>query len=336
MRNQDLIARRAEDAASSPRFRNTLGLPGTPRRRGCSPTIPTDDPRGIAASILDGLLLRLPATPSSASIPPPTASRPSPTLLQLIDDCPRPLRDPDPVLRPGPRHHARCARIEQGAPVDLVFQSIAGTEAANRSLRRRPRAAATRPTTAALSLAARHASATTSCISRPARARALSANAHHGVDQQTLRGPRLRRRARVLAAAGQHRRRLHRPGISLRRQADHPRRPRGPLLRQAARPAHGLRRLLHQPRRGRPGRHGRAADPARRRRRQLHHGRARAPTTSCSTTRPPRSTTRSTCAQALGLRPAPEFEAWLDRIGLAAGTPEAIPARLTPALAGLS
>ena len=89
---------------------------------------------------------------------------------------------------------------------------------------------------------------------------ALSADAHHGVDQQTMEARAYAVARAVRAAAGQYGRRLHRPGISLRRQADHPRRARGPFLRQAARPADGLRRLLHQPRRGRSGRHGRAAD----------------------------------------------------------------------------
>ena len=43
------------------RFRNTLGLPGCLSVR-LQPNHPTDDLRGIAASILDGLLSGLPAT----------------------------------------------------------------------------------------------------------------------------------------------------------------------------------------------------------------------------------------------------------------------------------
>ncbi len=59
------------------------------------------------------------------------------------------------------------------------------------------------------------------------------------------------------------------------------------------------------------------ADAARRRRRATSSWACRAPTTSCCSYRVDRrSTTRSTCAQLLGLRPAPEFEAWLQRHGM--------------------
>jgi ethanolamine ammonia-lyase large subunit len=74
------------------------------------------------------------------------------------------------------------------------------------------------------------------------------------------------------AAAGQYRRRLHRAGISLQRQADHPGRAGGPFLRQAARPADGVRYLLHQPCRSRSGRYGLAADAAGRGRRHFIMG----------------------------------------------------------------
>ena len=90
----------------------------------------------------------------------------------MLDELIAALRHPDAVLRARPRHHAASRRIERGAPVDLVFQSIAGTEAANAQLRRRPAAARRGAATAALVAEARHASATTSCTSRPARARA--------------------------------------------------------------------------------------------------------------------------------------------------------------------
>ena len=90
--------------------------------------------------------------------------------------------------------------------------------------------------------------------------RAVGRRALDGRRPADPRGARLRGGPPVRPAAGQHRRRVHRPGVPLRRQADHPRRAGGPLLRQAARPADGRRRLLHQPRRGRPGRHGHPAD----------------------------------------------------------------------------
>ena len=67
-------------------------------------------------------------------------------------------------------------------------------------------------------------------------------------------GAQLRARAPLPAVPGQHRRRLHRPRVPVRRAADHARRPRGPLHGQAARHPDGLRRLLHEPRRRRPER----------------------------------------------------------------------------------
>ncbi len=137
------------------------------------------------------------------------------------------------------------------------------------------------------------------------------------VDQQTLEARAYAVARDAGAAAGQHRRRLHRSRVPLRRQADHPGRAGGPLLRQAARAADGRGRLLHQPRRGRPGRHGHPAHAARRRRARRSSSPCPAPTTSCSATRACPSTTRSTSAQVLGLRPAPEFEAWLQQLGMA-------------------
>ena len=74
--------------------------------------------------------------------------------------------------------------IGKGAPVDLVFQSIAGTEVLTKASVSISRCSARRAMRRYRSIAA--PSATTSCISKPGRAPALSANAHHGADQQTL------------------------------------------------------------------------------------------------------------------------------------------------------
>ena len=69
---QDLIARRQPQSEVTTAFRTTIGLPGRLSVR-LQPNHPADDPRGIAASILDGLLLRRRRRRASASTRPPTA-----------------------------------------------------------------------------------------------------------------------------------------------------------------------------------------------------------------------------------------------------------------------
>lgn len=129
MRNQDLILVAAAATATAA-FRTTIGLPGTLATR-LQPNHPTDDPRGIAAAMLDGLLLGCgdaviginPATDS-----PQAAS----DLLHLLDDIRQ--RFAIPVQSCVLCHVTTTMElIERGAPVDLVFQSIAGTEGANAS-----------------------------------------------------------------------------------------------------------------------------------------------------------------------------------------------------------
>ncbi|WP_194835844.1 ethanolamine ammonia-lyase subunit EutB [Nocardia sp. XZ_19_369] len=127
MRNQDLIAvARAVEVTAG--FRTTVGLPGTLATR-LQPNHPTDDPRGIAAATLDGLLLGCgdaviginPATDS----PQATAE-----LLHLLDEVR--VRFDIPTQSCVLSHvTTTIGLIEAGAPVDLVFQSIAGTEGAN-------------------------------------------------------------------------------------------------------------------------------------------------------------------------------------------------------------
>ncbi|MFT3660077.1 MAG: ethanolamine ammonia-lyase subunit EutB [Gordonia sp. (in: high G+C Gram-positive bacteria)] len=129
MRNQDLIAvARAVEVRAA--FRTTIGTPGTLATR-LQPNHPTDDPRGIAAATLDGLLLGCgdaviginPATDS----PHATAD-----LLHLLDDIR--VRFEIPTQSCVLSHvTTTLGLIEKGAPVDLVFQSIAGTEGANRA-----------------------------------------------------------------------------------------------------------------------------------------------------------------------------------------------------------
>jgi ethanolamine ammonia-lyase large subunit len=180
MRNQDLIAvaRKCEVVSA---FRNTLGHHGTLAVR-IQPNHPTDDPTGIAASIIDGLLLGcgdavIGINPASDSVESQVL------LLQLIDELRE--RYAIPTQSCVLAHITNTlAAIERRAPVDLVFQSIAGTEAANRSfgidlaLLREGR-------DAGLSLG-RHTVGNNVMYFETGQGSALSAGAHHGVDQQTL------------------------------------------------------------------------------------------------------------------------------------------------------
>ena len=129
MRNQDLILV-ASAARVHSAFRTTIGLPGRIATR-LQPNHPTDDPRGIAAATLDGLLMGCgdaviginPATDS----PHATAD-----LLHLLDDIRQRFSIP---MQSCVLSHVTTTvdLISQGVPVDLVFQSIAGTEPANSS-----------------------------------------------------------------------------------------------------------------------------------------------------------------------------------------------------------
>ncbi|WP_406855218.1 ethanolamine ammonia-lyase subunit EutB [Alsobacter sp. KACC 23698] len=179
MRNQDLIAA-ARKCRVVKRFRNTIGLPGTMAVR-LQPNHPTDDRKGVAASILDGLLLGAgdaciginPASDNTAVIG---------DLMKLVDDVIARFEIPTQscVLT---HVTTTLELIRRGAPVDLVFQSVAGTQAANRSfgvdlaMLREAREAA-------LSLG-RGTVGSNVMYFETGQGSALSAGAHHGVDQQT-------------------------------------------------------------------------------------------------------------------------------------------------------
>ncbi len=179
MRNQDLILVAAKIRVVTA-FRCTIGLPGRLAVR-LQPNHPTDDARGIAAAVLDGLFYGagdavIGINPAGDNLPVILG------LLHLLDDF--------------RQHHAiptqtcvlthvtnTLAAIGRGAPVDLVFQSIAGTQAANAAF--------------GIDLALLHEAHTAAqALGRGTVGRnlmyfetgqgsALSANAHHGVDQQT-------------------------------------------------------------------------------------------------------------------------------------------------------
>ena len=163
------------------RFRNTIGLPGRLSVR-LQPNHPTDDPRGIAASVLDGLLLG--AGDAVIGINPATDS-PERTrdLLLLLDDIRRRLDIPTQTCVLA-HVSTTLGLIRQGAPVDLVFQSIAGTEAANRSFGI-CLADLAEARDAALALH-RGTIGDNVMYFETGQGSALSAGAHHDVDQQTL------------------------------------------------------------------------------------------------------------------------------------------------------
>ncbi len=199
MRNQDLILVAAKCEVIT-RFRSTLGRRGTLAVR-LQPNHPTDDPHGIAASTLDGLLYGCgdaciginPATDSPARVA---------ELLRLIDRLITTYAIPTQscVLA---HVTTQLAALRQGAPLDLMFQSIAGTEAANTSfginlallreahdaaisLKRHPAVSVPSLNSQPSTLNPLGASAPNVMYFETGQGSCLSANAHHGVDQQTL------------------------------------------------------------------------------------------------------------------------------------------------------
>jgi ethanolamine ammonia-lyase large subunit len=179
-RLQDLIAITSKCSVVTA-FRNTLGLSGRLAVR-LQPNHPTDDARGIAASIFDGLLLG--SGDAVIGINPATDSPQSAhALLTMLDELRVKLDVPTQscVLA-----HVTTTLdlIGRGAPVDLVFQSIAGTEAANKSFGI-DLALLGEARDAALSLH-RGTVGDNVMYFETGQGSALSANAHHGADQQTL------------------------------------------------------------------------------------------------------------------------------------------------------
>ena len=180
MRNQDLILA-ARKCSVVTRFRNTIGLPGRLAVR-LQPNHPTDDPRGIAASILDGLLYGAgdaviginPATDDPAKLL---------TLWRMLDELI--ARFDIPTQSCVLTHVTRqIEAIGRGAPVDLVFQSIGGSEALNRSFGI-DLALLREAQDAALGLK-RGTLGDNVMYFETGQGSGLSAGAHHGIDQQTL------------------------------------------------------------------------------------------------------------------------------------------------------
>ena len=180
MRNQDLILVAAKCQVVT-RFRNTLGLAGRLSVR-LQPNHHTDDARGVGAAIIDGLLYG--AGDAVIGVNPASDNfREISQILSLLDKVREKFDIPTQtcVLT----HVTTTLRaIEAGLPVDLVFQSIGGTEGVNRSF----------GVTAALLQEAHEAALSLQrgtvgnnvMYFETGQGSALSANASHGVDQQTI------------------------------------------------------------------------------------------------------------------------------------------------------
>ena len=179
-RIQDLVLI-AQKCRIVTKFRNTIGLKGRLSTR-LQPNHPTDDAAGIAASIVDGLMYGngdavIGINPATDSIPAVT------TLLNMLNDV---IARYDIPTQSCVLTHVTTSieAINRGAPVDLVFQSIAGTQAANSSFGI-SLATLREGHEAGLSLQ-RGTVGNNVMYFETGQGSALSANAHHGVDQQTL------------------------------------------------------------------------------------------------------------------------------------------------------
>jgi len=178
MRNADLIAVAAKCRVTTA-FRTTLGLPGRLATR-LQPNHPTDDLAGIAASTLDGLLYG--AGDAVIGVNPATDSVTGAiALLRMIEDLR--LRYDIPTQTCVLTHITNSLEmINRGAPVDLVFQSIAGTQTANTGF----------GVTLALLEEARQAALSLGrggdnvMYFETGQGAALSSGGHHGLDQQTV------------------------------------------------------------------------------------------------------------------------------------------------------
>ena len=179
MRNQDLILV-ASKIRNVTRFRNTIGLPGRLSVR-IQPNHPTDHPQAVAASILEGLMYG--CGDAVIGINPALDSLDNTIrLLQLMDELIEKLQIPTQscVLA---HITTQMQAMKRGAPVDLVFQSIAGTELANKSF-----GISLKMLEDARGMALELKRGTVGdqlMYFETGQGSCLSANAHHGLDQQT-------------------------------------------------------------------------------------------------------------------------------------------------------
>ena len=176
MRVQDLIAVAAKIRVVT-KFRSTIGLAGRLSTR-LQPNHPTDDLRGVAASVIDGLLYANgdavigvnPASDDQATVE---------TLLRMLDRVRESLEIPTQICVLA-HVTTQMRAMARGVPVDLVFQSIAGTEAANRAFG----VNLAMLDEASAAAKEKHPGANVMYF-ETGQGSALSAGAHHGIDQQT-------------------------------------------------------------------------------------------------------------------------------------------------------
>ena len=176
MRVQDLVTVAAKRRIIT-RFRDTIGLKGRLSTR-LQPNHPTDDPRGIAASVVDGLMYANgdavigvnPASDDISSVE---------TLLRMLDHIRETLEIPTQTCVLA-HVTTQMEALRRGAPLDLMFQSVAGTESANRAF-----GISLSMLDEAQQAARELGRGANVMYFETGQGSALSANAHHGVDQQT-------------------------------------------------------------------------------------------------------------------------------------------------------
>ena len=180
MRNQDLI-RVARKVRVITAFRNTIGGAGVLASR-LQPNHPADDPRGIAVAVLDGLLQG--AGDAVIGINPASDTLANcHALLTALDEMRQALDIPTQTCVLTHVTNA-LTLLERGAPVDLIFQSVAGSQAANEgfgitlSMLEEAHQAGL--------AAGRGTVGQNVMYFETGQGSALSADAHHGVDQQTM------------------------------------------------------------------------------------------------------------------------------------------------------
>ena len=176
MRLQDLVSVGVKCRVVT-RFRSTIGLPGRMSTR-LQPNHPTDDLKGIAASIFDGLFYGsgdavIGVNPATDSVHTVVA------LLGMLDRIREHYRIPTQICVLS-HVTTQLQALARGAPIDLVFQSIAGTEAANSSF-----GVNLALLDEAWQAARELRRGENVMYFETGQGSALSANAHHGVDQQT-------------------------------------------------------------------------------------------------------------------------------------------------------
>jgi ethanolamine ammonia-lyase large subunit len=176
MRLQDLVSVAAKCRVVT-RFRSTIGLPGRLSTR-LQPNHPTDDLQGIAASIFDGLCYGNGDAVIGVN---PVADSPArvESLLRMLDRIREHHQIPTQICVLA-HVTTQMKALARGAPLDLVFQSVAGTEAANASFGVNL-SVLDEAWQAAREL---HGGANVMYF-ETGQGSALSANAHHGVDQLT-------------------------------------------------------------------------------------------------------------------------------------------------------